>query len=547
MCGIVGVVQYKSKIPREVRQRALRILFSEAMLKTEVRGEDATGIYQVHTDGDWLLTKKGVKASQWMFLDRKESQDPIVYSDLMDHWGQHAQEMTALVGHCRKATVGSKGKDNDDNHPFAVQLDEKNAILGIHNGTLENHELIFKNLPPMLKRQGQVDSEAIFHLMFHLSEHGTKPWSGEILNNLGRRLDGAYACIVVNSRFPNLVATFREARPMEYFLIAPLNIVVICSEKKFVEAALEKYEFIRRLLDPQLPALKTYDTALSERDYRIFDTSREFPEGIPNYQDLARISERGEMRAYNAALESGWKVEKTTVVTTYPPVVPVVTKPPTEPVVAKTSKAGEAVRALPAVASKSDDDSVVTVEVEIGSEAEAGQAYEKVKSLGLSVHYDSEIEIAKTLGITQIDLDKLSKVELANFLSMSHFNLGYAVARFDSKTEVEDVRKKGRDQNKRLEKAEEKKKRAENRVWELKQLISVMLALADSKFPISEKNVGISLSAFAKLNEARKKDIMDAAKDILSDKGVRQVVAQLRARYKEAADRNTRRREDSES
>lgn len=554
MCGIVGVLQYKTKVPRHVRQRALRILFSETMLKTEVRGEDATGIYQVHENGDWAMTKKGVKASQWMFLDSKESGDPVVYSDFMDGWAQHPHDLSALVGHCRKATVGSKGKNNDDNHPFAVQLDADNAILGIHNGTLDNHEVIFKKLPPMLKRQGAVDSESIFHLMFHLSEHGTKPWDGEMMKHLGKRLEGAYACIVVNSRFPNKVATFRDGRPMEFFLIAPLNIVLITSEKKFVDAALDKYEFIRRLIDPELPALQTYDTVLTERDYRIFDTSVEFPEGKPAFQDLNRISERGDMRTYNGPLEEGWGVVKaaTTAVTTYPPTTPGAYKGAAQysgaagAAAAKTSKASDTVKALPAkIDDKKDDDAIVTVEVEIGSEDEAKKGYERAKSLGLSVHYDSESEIAKTLGLTQIELDKLTKVEYANLLSAAHFNFGYAVSRFDYKAEIEDVRKKGRDQNKRLEKAEEKKRRAENHVWELKQLVSIMLALMDSKFSVTEQNIGISLTAFAKLNEQRKKDIMKIAKDILSDKGVRQVVNQLRTRYREAAEKKTRRKEKS--
>ncbi|RLA57804.1 MAG: hypothetical protein DRR04_12185, partial [Gammaproteobacteria bacterium] len=145
MCGIVGVLQYKSEVPVDVRERALRILFSEALIKTETRGEDATGVYQVHSDGDWMMTKKGVKSSEWAYT-RANDEDHMVYQDLMDTWSAHASPMTALVGHCRKATVGSKGADNNDNHPFAIQVDEKNALLGIHNGTLDNHEIIIDKL-----------------------------------------------------------------------------------------------------------------------------------------------------------------------------------------------------------------------------------------------------------------------------------------------------------------------------------------------------------------------------------------------------------------
>jgi len=568
MCGIVGVLQYESKVPREIRQKALKILFSEAMLKTEVRGEDATGIYQVHQMrdgedyGDWAMTKKGIKASEWLFQDGATSEDPVVYSDFMDSWLEHPKELTALVGHCRKATVGSKGRDNDDNHPFAIQLDERNAILGIHNGTLNNHELIFKNLPGLLKRQGQVDSEAIFHLMYHLSEHGTKPWDAEMMKTLGKRLDGAAACIVVNTRFPHLVATWRVARPMEYFLIAPLNIVIICSEKKFVDSALEKYEFIRRMLDPQLPKLEKYDTSLTEKDFRIFDTSKPWPAGSPGFKDMNEISERGDMKPYNVPLEAGWFTPSTTTTpatgtgtgTTYGTTGGYSGAKATGATssalalsagAAKTTKyhGTGAAKATPATDDKKDDDEVSIVEVEIGSQEEAERATEKAKSLGICTHYDSEQEVAKTIGLSPLELDKLPKLDLANALAKAHFNFGYAVSRFDTKTEVEKTRKKGRELTKRLEKAEEKKKRSGNRIWELKQLITLMLALNDSNYSISEQNIGVSLSAFADLGEERRKDIMAQAKDILGDKHVMKVVGQLRTRYKEAKQRKQKRRE----
>ncbi len=550
MCGIVGILQYESGVSREVRHRALKILFSSAMQKTEVRGEDATGIYQVHTDGDWAMTKKGIKASEWLFLDGKDSDDPVVYSDFMDAWLEHDQELTALVGHCRKATVGSKGRDNDDNHPFAVQLDDRNAILGIHNGTLYNHETIFRNLPKFLKRQGQVDSESIFHLMFHLSEHGTKPFDEEMMEKLGGRLDGAAACIVVNTRFPSQVVTFRFGRPMEYFFISPLNIVIICSEKKFVEAALERYEFYRKLFDNELPALATYNSALAEKDFRIFDTSIPWPAGKPGWKDLNEISVRGNIKPYNVPLEAGW----------FTPITPT-TKPATRTGTncgssqgaysgtqsgatsqVKTTKAGNktAVKAIPAAAGKKadDDGSMVVVEVEIGSEEEAERATERAKSMGICTHFDSDAEISKTIGLTQMEMDKLTKVELANLLAKTHFNFGYAVSRFDTKSEIRETRKKGRDITKRLERAEEKKLRSQNRIWELRQLVTLMLSLDDSGYPLTEGNIGISLSAFSTLSESRRKDISDQAKSIFRDSSVQKVIRDLRKQYQAAKQRD---------
>ena len=84
MCGITGIIQYGSEISRDIRHKALRIIFSELMLKTEPRGKDATGLFQVMSDGDWLMTKKAQKVTEWLFEDREQGKggDPVVYGDL---------------------------------------------------------------------------------------------------------------------------------------------------------------------------------------------------------------------------------------------------------------------------------------------------------------------------------------------------------------------------------------------------------------------------------------------------------------------------------
>ncbi len=543
MCGIVGVLQYESPIPREVRHRALKVLFSETMLRTEARGQDATGLYQVQGNGDWVMAKKGVKVSDYLGEGAgKESKDPrgSTYQDFMDSWVQHPEELSALVGHCRKATVGSKGKDNRDNHPFAVQLDDRNAILGVHNGTLTNHDILFEKMPKLLKRQGTVDSEAIFHMLFHLSDRGTKPWDGEMLKKLGRRLDGSFASIVVNSRFPHIVATFRDARPMEYFLIAPLNIVLVCSERKFAQAALEQYAFIRRFSDLDLPRLSVFDTALIDRDYRIFDTTQEFPKGKPVFQELANISETGKMSSYGEKTEPGWLPPPDPPAKTPATPVAATVMGPTSgnPLKASASKVapsaanpGREVPQLPAEAG--GDDPIITVEVEIGGE-EPRKLYERAKSLGVCSHYETPADLARALGLNPMQLKKLTNLELANAIGKLHFNLGYAVCRFDDKTEIESTRAAGVRLTKRVERAQIKKERAEGIIWELKQLFAIVLALASSGYPLSEKNIGISLSAMEQLNGKRRGGILGQAKSIMHDRGIRTVVEDLKAVYLKA-------------
>lgn len=561
MCGIVGIFQYESKIDRAVRARALRILFSDTMLLTEPRGDDATGIYQVHTDGDWMMAKKGQKVSKFLYEVESE-QDPVTYSDFMSTWDKHPKEMTALVGHCRKATVGSRGQNNDDNHPFAIQLDEKNVILGVHNGTLSNHEIIFKKLNSQLPRQGSVDSESIFHLMYEETEQGTQPITGDILRRMGERIDGAYAIIAVNTRFPHKIAVFREGRPADMMIISPLNIVIVASDRKFIEQAIAKYDFYRRMIDQELPPLVFADRMLPERDYRIFDTTRPFPDKVKlEWNDFDLVSDKGEMRkaGLNAVLED-WRAPVTKSSSTvysgggyhaggsyhhggsapYSAYKKEESAPTTE--AGKVTGAAAAstlsgVRALPASTIKKEEPLTITAEVVPGepSKKEAEKAFQQVASLGLCVSYDTIKEVADALGKTEGEVTSLPTTELATALSKLHFNLGYAMGAIDGKTAIEEVRRLGREQLQRMERFAEKQKKAEGHIWELKTILQLSIALSQCGFPISERNVGIALSSFKSLPENRAKDVLSMLRSVLEDKGAQKVIKDLVIKFKKSA------------
>lgn len=555
MCGIVGILQYKSEVPKDVRNRALRILFSDILIRTEERGKDATGIYQVHANHDWMMNKKGIQSSKWAFEEPNE-RDSISYSELMDSWGEHASEISALVGHCRKATIGSKGKDNNDNHPFAIQLDDTEALLGIHNGTLENHEVIYDKLPEGLTRKGKTDSEVLFHFLYHMTEQGRKPVTGEVIKEMASKLEGAYACIVVNSRFPNIVSTFRENRPMEYYMVSPLNIVLIVSEKRFAVSALENYKFIREFLEPDLPELEYGDRTLAERDWRVFDTNLPFPEGKPAYGDWDKISTTGEIKKIHEKVPEGWSKPKSitsvssSTNTNYGGRKAAGTSagassnqsgtPGSSRTDSNTVRASKSEEKVDTSSSKSED--VVEVEgtiIELDVEAAVPKkVLERVKSLGICTNYDSVEEINRSLGLEVGEsAAKMSTIDVANNVAQLHFAMGYATSAFDNRSEKEELLRKSREILPKLEIAVDKKKKAESHIWEHKQLLLFLVALSAEGFSLDLKNVGISLSAFKDLAPDKKKGIMTAARKLFNDEGAKKLVNELRAEYIKAEKR----------
>jgi hypothetical protein len=530
MCGIVGVIQYESEIPRAIRHRALRIIFSELMLKTEVRGRDATGLYQVMADGDWMMTKKAQKVTDWVNMERDDPkcEDPYVYDEIMESWLDHPRELSAVIGHCRAKTVGSTS--NENNHPFAVQLDKRNALLGVQ------------------------------------TEHGTKPITAEAIKHVGKRLDGSFACIAVNSRFPNKIAAFRDGRPLEFFMVAPLNIVIIASEKRIIQSALEQYEFIRRFgSDPTLPPLHTEDRNLLDRDFRIFDTNRKFPTGKFTFQAFEEISEKGEIRAFSANFDESWKDPKSVnpgKKSTYYPNGGYSrgTKnntgtgtnssgigKGTGTGAAKTTKPfpnQSSIKAIPAKAGEGTktgdgEDAGILVEMEIGGKAEAEKGYEKAASLGVCAHYDTGEEVAAVIGKTFDEVRKMSPVELANLIGKAHFNLGYATSRVDTKNELSSIRSKSRELTSKLERSQEKKTRAQSRLWEHRAVIQVLLALNKDHYDLTSANIERVVGGFPDLSEQRKKDVAKTAKEVLGSKDTQNLIESLTEKFRKIEEKKS--------
>ncbi len=546
MCGIVGVVQYDSEVSREIRQKSLKILFADTMLRTLPRGRDATGVYQVMDNGDWMMAKKAEKVTDWIFKKRSDDTDPQIYQDFADTWGTYPHELRTLVGHCRSRTVGSDA--NENNHPFAIQLDENNAILGVHNGTLDNHEVIFDRLPKILERQGSVDSEAIFHYLFYATGHGSREMTPDIIKSLGERLEGAYTVVMANSRFPHQVSVFRQTRTLHLFMISPLNIVLMASEAKFIREALEQYAFIRQTVMPELPELKTEDRMLGERDYRIFDSRKEFPKFL-NYQSFDKISEGGEFKKHDAKIIEGWESEK-------PISLNSVVGTAHKPKISKANVSGTAHKANRVSAKKETDEEVTTVEVEImdsdgkaldmsaDESKETEKGWKTAKSIGLTVSYESDRELSGHLGIDVIDLKNMGHLHLASELSKIHFALYYALGRGDSADEIEGVKEGARGQHKRIERAEEKKSLAEKKIWEFKVLSQVFVVLHERHYKLRTDNVKLVLDAYPGLSPSRREDVLKTAQMVLEGADTMKIIETLAPKFEDAELRKSLQKRD---
>lgn len=257
MCGIIGQLAFGelSEEKEKTRQESMIFLGSELLQLTQERGKDATGVSLLFEDGNYMGLKMGIEPIEFIARFGKTEKE---FGGFIKAWRRTKRKANVFLGHCRKSSRGDS-INNNNNHPIKV-----GEIIGIHNGTLDNDDKIFENLK--CKRDGDVDSEAIFRLLHHYTKNGTEPFTIEMMKEVAQRLDGTYAVLGMSGNNPYQVCGFRDRRPIDMALIRPLKLVVIASERKFIETALFRYNKLGNLYIPgaKFPTLKKGDV-----DYKV--------------------------------------------------------------------------------------------------------------------------------------------------------------------------------------------------------------------------------------------------------------------------------------
>jgi predicted glutamine amidotransferase len=182
MCGILGFATGRPGDP------AVWSIFEAAFRLSEGRGRDASGVAG-HAGAAVLVHKRAVPASK---LLRDEGYRAV-----------RVVEPEVVIAHTRLATKGSPA-DSANNHPVCA-----GPVVGVHNGMLRNDDALFRVLG--LRRDGEVDSEAIFRLVeFFCPERVTAAGLWKALD----LVEGSYAVAVVHARQPGELWLARGTRPL---------------------------------------------------------------------------------------------------------------------------------------------------------------------------------------------------------------------------------------------------------------------------------------------------------------------------------------------
>lgn len=181
MCGIVGAVA----------QRNITPILIEGLKRLEYRGYDSCGV-ALHVDGR---------------LQRSRSTSRV--ADLETQIAGTGLQGFTGIAHTRWATHGAPASHNA--HPHFSPSEETARIALVHNGIIENHDELRRELTELgYVFQSQTDTEVIAHLVDHM-------YNGDLFDTVQqavKRLHGAYAIAVFSREEPHRVVAARQGSPL---------------------------------------------------------------------------------------------------------------------------------------------------------------------------------------------------------------------------------------------------------------------------------------------------------------------------------------------
>lgn len=180
MCGIVGAAAERDVTP----------ILLEGLRRLEYRGYDSAGLVLQNETG---LLKRVRTTGKVARLEEALAADPA--------------SGRCGIAHTRWATHGAPSDRNA--HPHL----SRDEIAIVHNGIIENYELLRERLRPLgYEFESETDTEVACHLI-HAHYQRTRDLLAAVQAAVAE-LDGAYALGVVSSREPGRLVAARKGSPL---------------------------------------------------------------------------------------------------------------------------------------------------------------------------------------------------------------------------------------------------------------------------------------------------------------------------------------------
>ena len=200
MCGIVAYKGHKNCYP----------ILLNGLKRLEYRGYDSAGLACLSNDNKLSITKRRGKV--------KELEAAITNKDCGGMG----------IAHTRWATHGRPNQINA--HPH---IDQSKKIILVHNGIIENYIPIKKFLlSKKVKFRSDTDTEVLVQLIGYFYNKGKMNFEKAVRAAL-QRVDGAYALVILNTDYPDMMIAARKGSPLvlglkdnEFFIASDISPII---------------------------------------------------------------------------------------------------------------------------------------------------------------------------------------------------------------------------------------------------------------------------------------------------------------------------------
>lgn len=225
MCGIVGAVAQRDVAP----------ILLEGLKRLEYRGYDSAGMAIINSTK--LLNRHRTLGKV------RELQETLLHTPLFGSTG---------LAHTRWATHGKPSEQNA--HPLM-----SGEIAVVHNGIIENHEILRKQLIEMgYQFESETDTEIVGHLVHSYIQKG-KSFLAAVQATVSQ-LEGAYAIGIMNAAEPHHIIAVRCGSPLVIGLGIGENF--IASDHLALLSIAQKFIYLKEgdIVDIHRDKMLIYDT-----------------------------------------------------------------------------------------------------------------------------------------------------------------------------------------------------------------------------------------------------------------------------------------------
>lgn len=200
MCGLVGIAGAPSHKNKD--------LLNDMLVFSSVRGFDSTGVAMIEESGTKSHIVKAVGNPYDLFNYKP-------YDSLSTY------NKTAMIGHCRKATVG--GISRYTAHPFESS---NGRVVGVHNGTLNGWRADFNRLRPKFADDFETDSQCLIEAIGEFGVEAALEYA-----------DGAYAVVYYDKQEKTLNFFRNDKRTLWYAWSEDRKTMLWASEHEMIHLA----------------------------------------------------------------------------------------------------------------------------------------------------------------------------------------------------------------------------------------------------------------------------------------------------------------------